>query len=187
MRIYSNTEDDELVEEKEDTTPKIVDVKADILSALENQINSELYNSNLYNYISNFYFHFGLKELADFFKGHAREEAEHAELIEGFLRDRGYKLHSYSMTPVKEVMEDGNFKKPLKIFQKAEDETTKTFYRLYAQAKSENDLLALDFINMMIREQLEEMELAKTVNQIAELSTDWLAIQDAIAHLNVHK
>lgn len=183
MRIYSNTEDEELMEEKEETTPKITDVKAGILSALENQINSELYNSNLYNYMSNFYSYFGLEGLAEFFKNHAKEELDHVELIENFLKARGYRLHSYSMIPVKEVMEDGNFKKPLKIFQKAENETTEAFYKLHDQAKKENDLLAIDFIYTMIREQLEEMELARTVNQIAELSTDWLAIQDAIVHL----
>ena len=183
MRIYSNTEDEELMEEKEDNTPKITDVKAGILSALENQINNELYNSNLYNYMSNFYSYFGLEGLAEFFKNHAKEELDHAELIENFLKARGYRLHSYSMIPVKEVMEDGNFKKPLKIFKIAEDETTEAFYKLHAQAEKENDLLAIDFINTMIREQLEEMELARTVNHIAELSTDWLAIQDAIVHL----
>ena len=64
-----------------------------------------------------------------------------------------------------------------------EDETTEAFYKLHAQAEKENDLLAIDFIYTMIREQLEEMELARTVNQIVELSTDWLAIQDAIVHL----
>lgn len=181
MRIYSN--DEELVEEKVDATPKTTDIKADILTALENQINSELYNSNLYNYISNFYSYFGWEGLAEFFKNHAKEELDHAELIENFLRARGYRLHSYSVIPVKEIMEDGNFKKPLEIFQKVENETTKAFYKLHAQAEKENDLLAIDFIYTMIREQLEEMELARTVNQIAELSTDWLAIQDAIVRL----
>ena len=183
MRIYSKAEDEQLTEEIKNENSKIEDVKADILSALENQINSELYNANLYNYMSNFYSYFGLEGLSEFFKNHAKEELDHAELIENFLKARGYRLNSYSMIPVKEVMEDGNFKKPLEIFQKAENETTEAFYKLHAQDEKENDLLDIDFIYTMIREQLEEMELARTVNQIAKLSTDWLAIQDAIVHL----
>ncbi len=123
-------------------------------TALNEQINKEIYSAYLYMSMSAHTTHIGLTGFANWFMVQYQEEMEHAMKIYKYLQDQGSKVH------LKEIeAPPSSFKDLMDMFQqtlKHEQFITKSIHDLVNLAMKENDYATQIFLQWFVTEQIEE-------------------------------
>ena len=125
-----------------------------MLSALNKQINKEIYSAYLYMSMSAYSQYTGLKGFANWFMVQYNEEMEHAMKIYTYVNDQGeqVKLIAIDEPPVE-------FDSPLDMFEKTLDHEkfiTKSINELVDIAIAEKDHATVIFLQWFVTEQIEE-------------------------------
>lgn len=125
-----------------------------MLSALNKQINKEIYSAYLYMSMSAYSQYTGLKGFANWFMVQYNEEMEHAMKIYTYVNDQGeqVKLMAIDEPPVE-------FDSPLDMFEKTLDHEkfiTKSINELVDIAIAEKDHATVIFLQWFVTEQIEE-------------------------------
>lgn len=156
-----------------------------IIELLNNQLQDELVNHNLYRTFSLYYRSKGLYKLEKYFELRAQEEMLHHNWIFGYLAYCGVPLQ-YPEIPAINVDVTGELD-PFKLTQEKEIETTQTINEIAKQCLAEGDFGTLTWLNgegavdgELIPEQTEEMSISNDVYRIACQSGDWLSKEDKI-------
>jgi ferritin len=131
--------------------------------AFNEQMKQEFYSSYLYLSMSAYCEAANLPGLAQWMRGQAREEANHAMKIFDHLLDRGglVQLQPIGQPPA-------SFASPREVFEQAhrhEQEVTASINRVYGLAVDERDFASRVFLDWFVQEQVEE---EKTSGQLAE-------------------
>lgn len=123
-------------------------------SALNEQINRELYSSYLYLAMSAYCETQNLPGTANWLRLQSREEYEHAMRIYEYILDRGGKIALKSI-----AQPPADFGSPVKIFEQTlehEKFISDKINALYAMAQQENDYPTQVMLQWFITEQVEE-------------------------------
>jgi ferritin len=123
-------------------------------TALNQQINKEMYSAYLYMSMSAHSTHIGLTGFANWFMVQYKEEMEHAMKIYKYLQDQGSKVHLIDIEKP-----PSSFKDPMEMFQqtlKHEQFVTSSINELMDLAMKENDHATQIFLHWFITEQIEE-------------------------------
>ena len=138
-----------------------------VKSALNEQINKELYSSYLYLSMAAYAESINLKGFAIWLKAQASEEVEHAMKIFNFIVERGGRVILKAIdTPPME------WTSPLTLFEHVyehETKVTEMIYNLVKLAKEENDYATEVFLQWFVEEQVEEESSADEIVQQLKL------------------
>ncbi|MGL5977475.1 MAG: ferritin [Erysipelotrichaceae bacterium] len=150
-------------------------LKNEITSALNEQINRELYSAYLYLGISAWYDAKNLPGFANWYRVQSQEERDHAMLIFDYL------LKSNAMVDLKTIQSfDQTFQsleEPLKAALKHEYFITSSIEDLYSLATQHKDYRTTIFLEWFIKEQTEEENNAEQlVNQFVFVEGDAKAV-----------
>ncbi len=140
-------------------------MKKSINTAINKQINAEIYSAYLYLAMAAYFDGTGLDGFASWMKMQAQEEMFHAMKFYGFVYERG---GSVVMDTIEKPSAD--FKSPLKTFEevlKHEQHVTSLINGLYDLAVKEKDFAFQSLLNWFVDEQVEEEDTAqKTIDKI---------------------
>jgi len=144
-----------------------------VQSAINDQINAELYSAYLYLSMSAFCLATNRPGSAGWMRVQAQEELGHAMKFFGYVNDRGGRavLKAVAQPPAE-------FKSLLDIFQQAlghEEEVTRKIHKLYEIASKENDYATQVELQWFITEQVEEEKNATEIVQQLKMIGDQAA------------
>ncbi len=130
-------------------------------TALNKQINAELYSAYLYMSMSADALHGGLKGAANWFRVQAQEEMVHAQKFYDYVNTQGARvvLAAIDGPPDKFKSLQNMFEEALKHEQKV----TSLIHKLASMAKAEDDHATGNFLQWFVTEQVEEEENARDV------------------------
>ena len=117
--------------------------------AFNEQVEAEMWSSNLYLSMSIYFQKAGLNGCAHWMRKQAEEEMEHAHKMIDFAIDRG-----------------GDIGTPLEVFEhvyKHEVHVSELIDKMVDIAEADNDHAAKDFLYGFVREQVEEESTAKAI------------------------
>lgn len=150
----------------------------EVLDALNEQINFELYSGYIYLNLSILMERENYKGYAMWLSNHYKEELQHAEQFIEFIqkRDATPKLMDIEMKAfdVKEPLEVA------KIILEHEKKVTERIYKIHDVAKKNNDYASEIFMHQFINEQIEEEELALDIVDSFTLANDNIAAKITI-------
>ena len=160
-------------------------VSETIKNMLIDQIKHELYNHNLYLTFANFYGVQGLIVLEEYYIRRAAEEKKHHDWIYRYL---GTNDVMFSYPQIDQISDEfSELIDPIKITVDVENETTALIYKIVEQALEEKDWATYNWLmdnndetGMLVKEQIEEMSISRTVLDIAGEDCSWLTKQKAI-------
>jgi ferritin len=141
-----------------------------VIDALNEQLNQEMYSSNMYRAMQAYFMHHNLTGFANWVDVQAQEENFHARKIFDFMNDRGYKVRILTVQAPPDDWET-----PLAALSAAYDHEcalTKRFYDIYKLADSEGDIATRVFLQWFINEQVEEEANADKVVQQVKMVQD---------------
>jgi ferritin len=129
--------------------------------ALNEQINKEMYTSNLYLSMCSYFLDKDLDGIANFFRVQSQEELFHAQKQFDYIHDAGGKatISALDAPPT-------NFKSTIEVFQKTlahEQLVSKSINNLAKLAMQESDFATYAFLQWFLTEQVEE---EATVNNL---------------------
>ncbi len=140
-------------------------LKEKVAKAINEQINAEMWSSNLYLSMAMHFENIGYAGFAHWLKKQAAEEMEHATEMMNYLNSRGGKVLIGQIDAV-----PTEFDSVLEIFQKAYDHeclVSEMIEKIVFLARAEKDLATEDFFMHFVREQVEEEDSAiQIVDQI---------------------
>jgi len=156
-----------------------------IVELLNNQLQDELFNHNLYCTFALYYRSRGIFPLEEYFMLRAQEEMLHHNWIFGYMAYCGIALQYPSIEAVNVDIQ--NDLDPFRLTQYKEIETTSTINEIAKQALAEGDYGTFSWLNgtgavegKLIPEQTEEMSISNDVYRIAMQDNDWISKADAI-------
>ncbi len=128
-------------------------------TAINKQINAELWSAYLYLSMSMYFDNEGLPGIATWFKAQFFEEQDHAFKFMNYLSAKGNRVE---LKPIKEV--PTKWKSPLDAFKDTlehEKEVTGLINELVALAREENDYATENMLQWFVKEQVEEEDTAQ--------------------------
>lgn len=128
-------------------------------TAINKQINAELWSAYLYLSMSMHFAHEGLPGFANWFKVQFQEEQDHAHKFMNYLIAKGNKVELQAIDKV-----DTSWNSVLHAFEetlKHEKVVTSLINDLVSIAKSENDYASENFLQWFVNEQVEEEDTAQ--------------------------
>ena len=157
-------------------------------TALNEQINKEMYSAYLYMAMSSHANHVGLNGFANWFMVQYHEEMEHAMKIYKYVQDQGSKVL------LKEIKKPpASFKNPLDMFQqtlKHEQFITKSINDLVELAIKECDHATQIFLQWFVTEQIEEEandnEIIGKLNMVGEKGNGIFMIDRELGQRTLH-
>jgi len=129
-------------------------INQNMVNAINEQINKEMFSSYLYLSMSAYFDGIGLSGAAHWMSLQSKEENEHAMKLYGHLSDRGGKIALKAIEAPQ-----SEWKSPMDAFKAVlehEQFITKSINDLYAVAVKENDLPVQILLHWFIEEQVEE-------------------------------
>lgn len=145
-------------------------VSTKLESAINNQINAELWSAYLYLSMSAHFANKGLPGFANWFNVQFHEEQDHALKFMNYLISKGNKIE---LQPIKEV--DTSWDSLLKAFEVTlhhERVVTSLINELVSVARSENDYASENMLQWFVSEQVEEEETAQSMIDALKLIGD---------------
>ena len=139
-------------------------------SALNDQINAEMYSSYLYLAMSAYFQSINLSGFANWMKIQAQEEMVHAIKFYDFINERGGRV---SLQSIEAPPED--WKSPLDVFDATlahEQKVTSLINSLVDIAMEERDHATNIFLQWFVSEQVEEEDTANEILQKIKLMAD---------------
>lgn len=132
-------------------------IDARLQNIINDQINAELWSSNLYLQMSYFLMHQGWEGFAHWMKVHSEEEREHATRMADYLTDRGgqVKINMINLVPE-------GWGSVLEVFEhsyKQECMVSKMIDKIVAHAIEAKDYATENFFRTFVDEQVEEEAL----------------------------
>jgi ferritin len=141
-----------------------------MVKALNDQLNAELYSSYLYLSMSAYFQSLNLKGFANWMRVQTQEELLHAVKFYDFINNRGGRVKLAAIeTPPSE------WESPLQVFETAyqhEQKVTSLINNLVEIALEERDHATEIFLQWFVTEQVEEEDSANTVIQKLKLMGD---------------
>ena len=153
-------------------------MKKEVLQALNDQINFELYSGYIYLNLSIAMERENYKGYAKWLANHYKEELVHADQFIEFIQKRDAKPE---LMPIE--MKDFKVKEPLevaKIILDHEKKVTEKIYKIHDIAKKNDDYATEIFMHQFISEQIEEEELALDIVDNFTLAGDNIAAKITI-------
>lgn len=153
-------------------------MKTEVLNALNEQINFELYSGYIYLNLSIAMERENYKGYAKWLANHYKEELAHADQFIEFIQKRDAKPE---LMPIE--MKNFDVKEPLevaKIILDHEKKVTERIYKIHDVAKKCDDYATEIFMHQFINEQIEEEELALDIVDNFTLAGDNIAAKITI-------
>ncbi|PVZ09261.1 ferritin [Porphyromonas loveana] len=143
-------------------------LKETVVKAINEQINAEMWSSNLYLSMSVHFAHAGYNGFANWLKKQSMEEMEHAYDMMDYLLKRGgeVKIGAIDAVPQK-------FASALEVFQQVYDHECKVsemIENVVKVAATAKDMASQDFFWKYIREQVEEEATASEIVEMIRMS-----------------
>jgi ferritin len=130
-----------------------------ISKLLNEQINKEFYSAYLYLDFANYFTNAGLDGFANWFTVQAKEEQDHAMLMNQYLHNNADKVTLEALAkpdvPLKNHMD------PLKGALVHEQLVTASIHNIYGVASEQKDYRTMQFLDWFVREQGEEEKNAE--------------------------
>lgn len=152
---------------------------------LVKQLSHELYNHNLYKTFSVYFAVEGLYLLEKYYDLRAKEEYIHAEWILKYMKENDVVFQYPAVEPINMTIDSHLFTFELTL--ETEIETTELIKELYSAAVEEKDLFTQQWLmdnnpdtGMLIKEQVEEESISRTILDLASCDEPWLKKQKVI-------
>ena len=157
---------------------RISPLEQTIADLLVKQVAHERFNASLYITMSNFYNVKGYMKLGTYYEMRAEEEIQHSKWIEEYLFDSDiiFNFPQIDKVEIKLVELIDSFQ----LTVDKENDTTKAINNIAAEAIKINDFQTFEFLQRLIKEQVEEMSISRTILTIANSNSDWLIKEKAI-------
>ncbi len=140
----------------------------EVLEALNDQLNSELYSAYLYLSMAAYFDHMGLSGFSHWMKKQAEEELGHAMKIYGYIYSRGGRV------VLKEIKRPPHtWNSVLDVISHAlehEKRVTESIHRLFDLAREKRDRATEVFLHWFIEEQVEEEQVFSEIKQMLEFA-----------------
>lgn len=168
-----------------DKSRRVCPLSKDIIDMLVTQLGAELSNHNLYKTFANYFGTNGLPKLEEYFLKRAEEEYLHHNWIYWYL---SYNDASFTYPKVDAIDIDiPNHVFPFTATVDKEIETTMHINEIVDQAAKEKDWATFNWLNgsskeegQLVKEQVEEESISRTIADLAQEDNDWLIKQDSI-------
>ncbi len=152
--------------------------------AINNQINAEMFSSNLYLSMSAFCDSANLKGMAHWLRVQAQEELGHALKFFDYMNTRDGRAMIQAV-----AQPAADFKSPREVFEQTlehERKVTGLIHKLYEQAVAENDyatqLLLQWYINEQVEEEANATEIVEKFKMIGESSNAIFMLDHELGH-----
>lgn len=136
-------------------------VSKKIETAINKQINAELWSAYLYLSMSAHFANKGLPGIANWFKVQFHEEQDHAQKLMNYLISKGNRVE---LMPIERV--DTSWESVLAAFEETlrhERVVTSLINEIVALARGENDFATENMLQWFVSEQVEEEETAQSM------------------------
>ena len=146
-------------------------LKANVLEALNKQVNAELYSAYLYLSMSAYLQSQNLRGMAKWMELQAKEEAGHAMKLYSFIHDRGGRVSLAAIEGPKKEWDA-----PSAVFEEAykhECKVTGLINQLVELAHNEKDHASGVFLQWFVSEQVEEEAHVLEIVERMKLMRDW--------------
>jgi ferritin len=153
---------------KKDSVTRVISDR--LRAAFNTQVGNELQASNQYLAIAAHFANSGLNELAKFFHKQSDEERDHAVKFVRFLTEADEPVEIPAIGKPR-----AQFGSPLSIAQASLDwerTVTQQIYDLVDLAHADKSWIAMRFLDWFVNEQLEEMDLMKTLVDVIRAAGD---------------
>lgn len=156
-----------------------------MIEMLVKQMSAELANHSLYRTFANFFDVEGLPKLAIYWLGRAAEEYLHHEWIYKYLTTNDALFQYPSVPAIKVNITDRIM--PFAATVDREIETTMSINKIVDQAQKEGDWATFQWLNgedeeegRLVKEQVEEESISRTILDMAKEQATWLSKENAI-------
>lgn len=150
-------------------------ISEESLRLLNEQLKSELHNSQKYRYIGSYLKRIGLNNIGDYFLSHqVNEEISHCDAITNYINDRDEKVLTHPI-PSGNV-EFNSLTELADLYLELEQQTTMKLSVIASQALSEGDFMLYDFMLEMVRKQREEEDHALSFKNRADMAQNDMKI-----------
>jgi len=136
-------------------------LSANIVEKLNEQVNLEMYSSNIYLAMSAWCANKGLKGSADFLKRHSKEELGHAYKLFDYINEAGENAKIGAIVEPKNEFD--SMKDVFKKTYEHELVVSKSIFELVDFALSNKDYSTFNFLQWYVAEQHEEEKLFKEI------------------------
>lgn len=168
-----------------DKSRRVCTLSEAMIKMLVIQLKAELTNKHLYMTFANFFGTNGLPKLEEYFIKRADEEELHHRWIYWYLSYCDAEFQYPAVEPIN--IEIPNFEYPFLATVDREIETTMGINKLVEQALSEKDWSTFNWLHgdskeegKLVKEQIEEESVSRTIADMAQEGKDWLIKQDSI-------
>ncbi|MBR7158230.1 MAG: ferritin [Alphaproteobacteria bacterium] len=142
-------------------------IQADVLKALNKQVNAELESAYIYLAMGCYLDDEGYSGMGSWLINHAKEEYEHAMKIRDFISDKDEKV---TFLPIADPGSSWNG--PLDVFEKIyahEQLVSSMIIDIVKLAREKGDITAEVFLNCFIDEQVEEEKITRDIRDRIKL------------------
>lgn len=168
-----------------DKSRRICPLSNTMVEMLVKQMSAELANHSLYMTFANYFEVEGLPKLGTYWVGRAKEEYLHHEWIYKYLTTNDA-LFQYPSVPAINV-DITDRVMPFAATVDREIETTLSIHKIVDQAQREGDWATFQWLNgeskeegMLVKEQVEEESISRTILDMAREQATWLRKERAI-------
>ena len=156
-----------------------------MVEMLVKQMSAELANHALYMTFANYFEVEGLPKLGIYWRGRAKEEYLHHSWIFEYLTENDALFQYPPVPPIKVDIVDRIM--PFAATVDREIETTMSINKIVDQAQKEGDWATFQWLNgddedtgMLVKEQVEEESISRTILDMAREQATWLRKENAI-------
>lgn len=169
-----------------DTSRRECTLSKEMIEMLVKQLSAELANHSLYRTFANYFAVEGLPKLQLYFEGRAKEEYLHHDWIYKYLTDNDAVFQYPTVPPINVEITDRVM--PFDATVDREIETTMSINLIVDQALKEKDWATFQWLNadgdddgaMLVKEQVEEESISRTIADMAKMEASWLRKENAI-------
>lgn len=168
-----------------DTTRRKCPLSSVMIEMLVKQMSAELANHALYMTFANYFEVEGLPKLGIYWRGRAKEEYLHHLWIFEYLTENDALFQYPPVPPIKVDIVDRIM--PFAATVDREIETTMSINKIVDQAQKEGDWATFQWLNgddedtgMLVKEQVEEESISRTILDMAREQATWLRKENAI-------
>ena len=158
-------------------------LNADLESALNNQLNSELYSAHLYLSMAAYFESENLNGFAHWMRVQHQEEVSHAMRLFGYINDRNGRV--VVQTVEQPPIEFESVVAAMEMTLEHEREVTRMIENLYREAQAQKDYATHVLLEWFIEEQVEEeksaVEIVEHLKLIGDDGTGLLILDGRLA------
>nr|DAW84348.1 MAG TPA: hypothetical protein [Caudoviricetes sp.] len=168
-----------------DKSRRVCPLSEEIIKMLITQLAAELSNHNMYKSFANWFDVQGLSKLAKYFEGRAAEEQRHHDWIYWYLTYNDADFQYPEIPAISVDVKDREY--PFRATVDREIETTMRINSIVDQALKEKDWATFQWFmsedtntGSLVKEQVEEESISRTILDMACEQASWLRKENAI-------